>query len=373
MVAYTIRHPMDRIDPDALGEFAAALLEAAGARRRDAEQVAASLVASDLRGHNTHGTFRVPWYIDGFREMDWIDPDGEPTVVTETDVTAVIDANRIFGQVAGRVAIDTAIEKATRAGVGIVGVRDATHLGRIGEWAERAADAGCLATFQVATQGGSTTVAPAGSADRIWSTNPMAWGLPTFDALAFPIVLDMATSQVAHGKIRTRAKAGEPIPEGWTVTETGEPARDAVAFEEEAAGALMPLGGRTAGYKGFGLALMSELFSSFIGDGFVSGQQDLPRSQNIAAMHVIDPTAFTTEAAMVERIESLTDLVRSASYSEDIPVGVGAKDGRGLLPGEPEHRYYVDRVENGIPLEAETREALRTLAVAFDLEDAIPY
>ena len=364
---------MNRIAAEDLEGFAAALFEAAGVRSTDAAQVAESLVAADLRGHNTHGTFRVPWYIDGFKEMDWIDPRGDPEIVAESPVTAVVDANRIFGQVAGRVAVDTAIEKARESGVGIVGVRDATHLGRIGEWAERAADAGCLSMFQVATQGGSTTVGPAGSADRIWSTNPMTWGVPTFGALEFPIVLDMATSQVAHGKIRTRAKAGEPIPEGWTTDEHGEPATDAVAFEDEAEGALLPLGGRTAGYKGFGMALMSELFSGIIGDGFVSGQQDLPRSQNIGAMHVIDPTCFTESAAIVDRVAALTDLIRSADYSDDIPVGVGAKEGRGLLPGEPEHRYYVDRVENGIPLEAETREALRERAIEYGIEDEIPY
>lgn len=363
---------MSGIDSEALEQFASRLLEAAGASPMVAREVAESLVAADLRGNGTHGVFRLPWYVEGIEKLDWIDPNAEPSVESESPITAVVDGNSTFGQVVGRFAVDLACEKAAETGVAVVGVRDATHLGRIGEWAERATESGYLTTLQVATQGGSETVAPAGSAEPLYSTNPIAYGVPTFDALAFPIVLDMATSQVAHGKTRLLEKAGKPIPDEWTTDENGDPVRDAAAFES-GTGALLPLGGRAAGYKGYGLAVVAELFASIIGDGAVSGQQDLDRSQNVAACYVVDPTLFTSVAEIEERIRTFTERIRSASYSTDVPLGHGATDERGLLPGEPEYNYYRERVHDGIPLASGTVEALTDLAVRYGCADETPF
>ena len=363
---------MSRIDAEKLETFAHRLLEQVGATEEVASQVARSLVAADLRGHGTHGVFRIPWYVEGIEELDWINPNATPQIESESESTAIVDGNSTFGQVAGRVAVDVGIGKADRTGIGIVGVRDATHLGRIGEWAERVTDAGYLGTFQVATQGGSETVAPAGSGEPLYSTNPIAYGIPTFDVLEFALVLDIATSQVAHGKIRTLAEADRPIPEEWTTTETGHPVSDAKTFRE-GEGALLPLGGRASGYKGFGLAVMAELFASIIGDGYVSGQQDLERSQNIAAIYIIDPTQFTTEEEIKDRIRVFTERIRSASYSSEVPVGAGAKQERGLLPGEPEYKYRIDRERDGIPLAAETVATLHDLAIEYSIENASPF
>lgn len=364
---------MHTVDPGELEQFVGAILEGVGASPAIADRVADSLVAADLRGQHSHGVFRVPQYIRGIEELGEINPDATSEIVRETPVSAVIDGNYQFGQVCGQRALDLAVRKAEEVGIGVVGIRDATHLGRIGEWAERATESGYLGMFQVAAQGGTETVAPAGSADRRYSTNPIAFGVPTFDALEFPLVLDMATSQVAHGKIRTLAENDEPIPEGWTIGADGEPVTDARAFVEDKEGALLPLGGLTAGYKGHGLSIVTELFAGNIGDGAVFGQQDLPRAQNIGAFYVIDPEIFTSREAFADRVEAFVAWIRSADFREDIPVGDGAKFERGLLPGEPEHRLLVERRENGVPIPDETAAALSERAMAYGATSVDPF
>lgn len=350
---------MPRLDAADLEPFLRDLLTAAEVPESTASAVAESLVAADLRGHGSHGSLRVPLYVDRIRD-DGLEPGADPVVSDRTATTAHIDGNGTFGQVVGRQAVDLLTERA-EGGVAAVGIRNAAHLGRVGEWAERVADDGYLFAAFVNTGGAAQTVTPPGSADRRLSTNPVAFGVPTFDATDFPVVLDMATSQVAHGKVRERTATGEDLPPDWTTDADGNPISDPNAFEA-GAGAMLPLGGRTSGYKGFGLAVVAELFAGIVGDGPVAGQREPPFPENAAMFLAADPLAFTTRASLEDRLAALAAHLASAERREAVPLGPGASGDRALLPGEPEHRTAEERRTSGVPLADGVATSLGDLA-----------
>lgn len=355
---------MSRLNSADLESFLCDLLTAAGVPASSASAVAESLVAADLRAHGSHGSLRVPLYVDRIR-ADGLEPGADPIVNDRTATTAHIDGNGTFGQVVGRQAVDLLSERA-EGGVAAVGIRNAAHLGRVGEWAERVADDGYLFAALVNTGGAAQTVTPPGSADRRLSTNPIAFGVPTFEETDFPVVLDMATSQVAHGKVRERAATGEDLPPGWTTDADGNPISDPDAFEA-GAGAMLPLGGRTSGYKGFGLSVVAELFAGIVGDGPVAGQREPLFPENAAMFVAADPLAFTTRESLEDRLAALAAHLASAERRDAVPLGPGASGDRALLPGEPEHRTAQERRQHGVPLAEGVATSLGDLADELDV------
>ena len=360
---------MPTIDAGALAGYVSRLVAALGTPDEEAERVAASLVGADLRGHASHGSMRVPWY-ERMRDAGELDVEATPTVERDGPVVQV-DGRDGYGQLAGRAVVDALVEATREHGVATAGVVDAAHLGRLGEWAERAAEAGVMVTVYSNTQGGTATVAPPGSATRTLSTNPIAAGVPTFDAAPFDVVLDMATSQVANGKIRARGAAGKDVPAEWTVTADGGSVRDPAAFGA-GAGASLPLGGRTSGYKGFGLAVVSELFAGTVSDGEVVGQRESDWPANAAAFLALDPGQFTAREAHEARVRAIRERVRAAEYVPAVPLGPGAKPEPGCLPGEPEHRLAMDRLADGVPVPERVAADLADVAERHGLADAVP-
>lgn len=176
--------------------------------------------------------------------------------------------------------------------------------------------------FTAFVKGDGKLVAPPGSADRKLSTNPISFGVPTFDVLEFPLFLDMATSQVAHGKIRERSKKGQALPEEWTTMASGDPVTDATAFVD-GAGALLPLGGSVSGYKGFGLSVMGELFASIIGNSPIP-EDRTGEMNNTAAFIAISPTRFSSRAIIESNIETLVDHLRDAESPPELSPGIAA-------------------------------------------------
>lgn len=360
-----------RILTEELVPFAARLTEASGANETVAAQVAESLVAADLRGHRSHGVIRLPMLYRRMIDAGDIDPTATPVVVREADATATVDGKRQFGQVVGRLAVEVATERAEDHGVAAVGIRNATHLGRVGEWAERATERG-LAFFAFVNTGGRVSlVAPPGSADRRLGTNPIAVGVPSFGACEFPIILDMATSQVAHGKITKRAVEGESLPAEWAVADSDEALTDPTAFEA-GEGALLPLGGRTSGYKGFGLGFVAELLAGVFGDALVSGQGTEGFVNNAVLFVAVDPDRFATPETNRARVEALSAYLRSADSAANVPAGPGAQGEKALLPGEAEHRIRNERESEGIPFARETLSLLAELAGDYGVADAVP-
>jgi uncharacterized oxidoreductase len=341
---------MVRVDAGELESFAARLIEAFGSPPRIAGSVAESLVAADLRGHGSHGVRRLatlyPRMIDGGD----LDPAAEPTVDREGPTAAKVDGHRGWGHYTGRRAADLAIEKATDGPVAAVGVRNGAHMGRIGEFAERAAEAGIVLCAYVNTGGAGETMAVPGTTGRDVAVNPYAVGVPTFDALPFPIVLDMATGQVAHGKIMKRALAGKPLPDDWAIDDDGTPLTDAEAFED-GVGAILPLGGAQTGHKGAALSLATELLAGLIGDHAVFGEDEFDMVNNGAAFLAVDPEWFLSRDACRERVGALADHLRSLDYDPELVTPPGKTDDHPVLPGESEHDLRRDREAKGIPMD----------------------
>ncbi len=357
-----------RIDADRLEAFGRAVIAAEGASDTVAADVAGVLVRANLRGHDSHGIARLTLY-DQMIADGTITPAAAPELVAETPTTATVDGNGLFGQAVGGDLMELALDKAETHGLSLVGARNATHLGRIGEWAERATADGYGFVGMVNTQGGGLSVAPPGSTDRRLSTNPLTLGIPTFDALPFDLIYDAATSQVANGKIYEKRAADEPIPKGWTVAADGSHLRDPEAYVEADAGAMLPLGGQTAGYKGFGIATMIEVFAGITGDGPIAGEHDPPWFNNSAWFLVFDPLVFTDRSRLTARIEALAAHLRSATPA-DSP-GPGARGTTAKLPGEPEHETTADRVEHGVPVPAAAVDALNELASELGVDERL--
>ena len=360
---------MISVDVGDLETFARTSLQQFVDDEDDARAIAASLVGSDLAGHRSHGVLRVPSYAN-MVERGWLNPSAEPTLERESPTTARLDARRAFGQLVGRRAVELLTEKARAEGVATVGISDSGHLGRIGEWADAVASEGlCFAAF-VNLEGGAQRIAPPGSADRRLGTNPVAFALPTFDALPFEIVLDMATSQVAHGKIIERDGSEKTLPESWTIETTGEPVDVAAAFED-GVGALLPVGGRDTGHKGYGLAVIAELFAATMGGGSVSTDPEQGWNGNAATFVAIDPERFTDRETMADNVTALRAHLRSADPTDDYETDTNEPYDV-LLPGESEYRTARKYRRNGVPFPEQVLESLRTFAVERDIEDVLP-
>lgn len=361
---------MRTISLDELETFLQTLVAAVGAPDDIAATVTSSLVTADLRGHGSHGVLRITQY-DEMISDGAIDPTARPTVIRAERATASIDGNRAFGYVSGREATAEAVARASEQGIAAVGIRNGTHLGRVGEWAERATGEGfCFMAF-VNTGGGAKSVAPPGTVDERLATNPIAFGVPTYNSLPFPIIYDGATSQVANGKIRKRAVGNEQIPEEWAVMPDSEPL-DAASDFFDGPGVLLPLGGKVTGYKGFGLAIVAELFAGLVGNSSVAGEAD-PKWYNNSAMFVaVDPNRFIDRTTLEHRINALVEHIRSAESAPDLSLSTSASANVYLLPGEPEYRNTRRQQNEGIELEDYVAQALIDLAVEYGIEARIP-
>ncbi|WP_436348519.1 Ldh family oxidoreductase [Natronorubrum sp. FCH18a] len=351
---------MPRVQQSVLEPFTEALLVALDTPRSLAPDVAESLVTADLRGHSSHGVRQlVSKYADEITDGK-IEPSAVPRIEREGEPWALVDGNLAYGQLAGRLAVDTAIERASEHGIGLVSLKRVSHIGRVGEFAERACESG-MAFVGFVSNPGSAWVAPPGSAQRRFSTNPIAIGVPTFGALEFPLVADLSTAQVAHGKIKERAASGESVPDEWLVADSGESMTDPVRFEESGDGAIFPLGGRTAGYKGFNLSVMTELLTANVADGTVSGMSDVIWG-NHATFFVVDLEAVTSPERIAERADAIAEYVRSTDFSADLTPGTAAAGDETLLPGEAEHASTARCRDDGIPFSSADAAALAALA-----------
>jgi hydroxycarboxylate dehydrogenase B len=199
-----------RIEAAALQRVAATIIEAAGSSAEEEDQVAMRLVEANLTGHDSHGVIRVPQYLDAVRKGSVI-PNRRAALLSETEVAAVLDGQFGYGQVVGGQAVQAAIDRASRHGVGLAALRNSGHLGRIGDWAELAAAAGMTSLHFVHVVGVPLRGVPHGGRDPRGTTNPIAIGMPVEGGA--PIVLDFATTAVAEGKVRVARNKGVALPE----------------------------------------------------------------------------------------------------------------------------------------------------------------
>ncbi len=254
-----------RIQAEPLKDFCVQVFQKLDIPEEDARITADVLVTADLRGINSHGVARLRRYVNGLRDgMMLARPEVE--VVTETPVTALIDAGAGLGQPVSYRAMEQAIQKAREYGAGFVTVRNSNHYGIAGYYAMMALEQDCIG---ISMTNAAVLVSPTFGRDAMLGTNPIAVAAPAGDER--PFVLDMATSTVSRGKLEVYNRQEKPIPLGWATDETGTPTTDAGRvlenFKQRAGGGLLPLGGAgelLRGYKGYGLALWVDVFCAIL-------------------------------------------------------------------------------------------------------------
>lgn len=345
--------PTHVIAVETLQKFVSAIFTKAGTSAEEGARIAHHLIGANLTGHDSHGVIRVPRYVQNLQDGD-VFAGQSITVLVDGPTHAVLDGNTGFGQTVGPLAVDFGIAKAKGAGMAIVALRNAGHIGRIGDWGERAAAAGLISIHFVNVNQGEL-VAPFGGTDRRFSTNPVCICVPQPDG-APPLLLDFATSVVAEGKVLVASNGGKPLPEGALIGPDGKFSTDPATLY----GPLEPGGPRLAGngtgairafgeHKGSGLAFMCEILAGVLTGGGTSGPIDVNRTRrritNGMLSIYLDPAHFGAQAFVAEA-RSYADYVKASRCAEGVD--------EVLVPGEPEARTRAERLANGVPLQVDT-------------------
>ncbi|SDU12755.1 Ldh family oxidoreductase [Jiangella alkaliphila] len=343
--------------PADLTAFTTAVLRAAGCSATEAARVASCLVEADARGLPSHGLLRLPLYVSSV-DAGGIVPDAPMTWAHEHGATATLDAGFGFGHTAIELAIERAGELAGRYGCAVVGVRRSTHFGMAAPWVERLAARG-IVTFVLSNTGPS--MAPYGSAEPLLGTNPISIGFPV-DGRP-PVVLDMATSAGAFGRIVAAAKNGDDIPAGWALDAAGAPTTDPEAALK---GVLLPFGE----HKGSGLAIAIELLAAALPGALLSHQITdiwVDPGSRMGTGHLviaIQPGSLTGTGVYTERAVELTDRVASSTLAAGHPAV--------RLPGDVERHQSEAAHAGGVALAESTTEDLDRLAIRFALTHIQP-
>jgi LDH2 family malate/lactate/ureidoglycolate dehydrogenase len=348
------------VDATVLVDWVAAVLARRGVQEAHARTSADVLVAADVQGIDSHGVARLPAYLRRL-ETGATATRGEPRVDRSGGATACVDGANLMGPAVAEFAMAEAIDRCRAAGAGLVAVRNSNHFGIAGYYARTAASQGLIG---FACTNAGPRVAPTGANQPFFGTNPFAVAVP--GPTDPPLVVDMATSAVATGKLEIARRAGNSIPEGWGVDEHGSPTTDPDALSR--GGWLLPLGSfpHLSSHKGFALALLVDVFAGLLANGpYAHGVQNLmftDASQSARVGHfmmAIDPGQFGDPevfAAMVTAM--LDDLHGLPRTNPDTPV---------VTPGEPEWRCEQGRRRDGIPLRAPVLAALQDIAEDLSL------
>jgi len=341
------------VPSESLRKVTAAIFTRAGCAESEATTIARHLVESNLVGHDSHGVIRVPYYIDWLRAGK-VRANQSISVVFENPVVAVVDGNFGFGQVIGEQATALGIKKCKGNAVAVIGLRNSGHLGRIGDWAIQAADAGLVSMHFINTSGGGILVAPFGGTDRRLSANPIAAGIPV--AGARPMIIDMSTCVIAEGKIKVALNKGQALAAGAIIDGHGQPTTDPAAFYAQPLGAILTI----AGHKGYVLSVLCEaLAGSMTGSG--SSHPSNPTADRVVnGMFSIflDPKTIAG-AAFGGDIERLIGWVKASP-----PTTPG---GTILMPGEIEDATRAQRLKQGIEMDQATWSQLIGVAESVGL------
>jgi hydroxycarboxylate dehydrogenase B len=347
---------MVTVPHERLREIGARVLTAAGAAPADARVVGDHLVEANLRGHDSHGIGMLPQYVRAIRG-GIVDPTAHAAIEDRGGGVLAVDGRRGLGQVVANEALAAGMERARATGVALVSLRNAAHVGRVGDYAERAAEAGLVSVHFVNVVGHPGLVAPFRGTDARFSTNPFCVALPP--ARGKPaLVLDFATSVVALGKVRVARNRGERVEEGALLDAEGRPTTDPEVMFTEPRGAIRAFGL----HKGYGLALACELLAGALtGGGTLSSvpfAQD--RITNNMLSFVVDPTRLPGAARLEEEIAAAIDHVKASPPADPgLPV---------LVAGEPELLCRTRRLAGGIPVEQATWDELRAAAASVGVE-----
>jgi LDH2 family malate/lactate/ureidoglycolate dehydrogenase len=329
------------------------ILTAVGAGPADAARVVDSLIYSDRRGVGTHGLIRLKFYVDRVR-AGGIAPDATVELVRETEATALLDSGNGFGAVATTKVLELAIEKASRAGAGIVAARNMNHFGAAAYYATMAAERQMVGMVMTNV---TASMAPTGGKEVTVGNNPIAFAFPSSDPS--PLIFDAATSRSSWGALLRAAQRGEALVPDAFLDAEGAPSREPDAVLE--GGSLLPI----EGYKGYGLALCIALLTGVLAGGEFDAEiahpyRDLSARGGNSVLAVVFPTAgFAGAEAFARRVGELSATIRSG------PTAVGVE--RIMVPGDREDAT-ARAAGDTISLEAETVEQIEALGVELGLE-----
>jgi LDH2 family malate/lactate/ureidoglycolate dehydrogenase len=338
-----------------LGElraFCARLLCAAGLDGATAELVADSLVDAEARDIRSHGVLRTRIYAERLR-AGMLDPHAVPRVVKDSPGGVLVDAGNAIGHVGAGYGVRLAMERAAGRAVSVVGVRNSNHCGTLAYFVRQATARGLVL---LATSNAPPTMVYHGGRSRAVGTNPLAIGIP--NPAGTPIVIDMATSATARGKIIVADQLGATIPPGWAVDRDGQPTTDPGRALD---GSVLPF----AGPKGSGLAMIVDLLCGGLLAGVTGGQigdmyTDWDRPQRVSHLFIaIDPDAFLGRAAFADQVAGFVDRVHG------LPPAAGVQ--RVLVPGEVEEAARRRAERDGVALPAAVLADLRRLATELEV------
>lgn len=345
-----VRPPVT-VDAAKLRAYVASMFHAAGMSKRAADTMGEALVDADLTGRASHGVLQSEAYLPRLKNKS-ISTRETGDVVLDREAVAVLDARHMLGHLAADQAMALAIGKAKKFGVAAVAVRNGAHFGAASRYVITAAKAGCIGVAMC----NSRPVMPApGGASPMVGTNPLAIAMPTAKEPA--LVLDMATTEGTVGRLRVAAKAGKQIPPTWAVDVNGTPTTDP---NEALKGMLLPAGGA----KGFGLALMIDLFSGLLSSGawgdHIPPMRDLSRAPSTSYFFIaLDIEHFRPLMGFLDEAQVAADRVRGSTLAPG--------SDKVTTPGE---RSFGLRNKNGdkVKIEAATLDVLATLAAEFGVK-----
>ena len=329
-----------------LDDFCMTAFKKLGFKKSECRIITDVLIMSDKFGIESHGMQRLVRYHKGI-EKGIIKVDAKPEIVTETPVSAVIDANDAMGQVVGKAAMELAIAKAKTSGIGIVSVRNSNHYGIAGYYAKLACDAGLIGFS--GTNSEAIMVPTFGRLAMIGS-NPIAISMP---ADPYPFFFDASTTVVTRGKLEMYNKMEKPLPDGWALNKDGNPSSDAADvlsnIVAKNGGGIMPLGGseeQLGSHKGYGNGMICEIFSSIISMGTTSNYCMKGRSGICHFFAAIDPKIFGDPAEIREHFSTFLKELRESPKAEG--------HDRIYTHGEKEIFATEDRKKNGVPVNENT-------------------
>jgi len=348
------------IDHSDLHGIALRVFEAAGSEPDEAGIIADHLIEANLRGHDSHGVGLIPNYLRNLANGTVV-ANRKGRIVSEDGSLIVYDGERAWGQVAAREATMAGIAKARETGVAVVALRNPHHIGRVGTYGEICAEAGLVSFHFVNVTDARPAVAPWRGTDARFSTNPVCIAIPGPEPER-PIILDMATSVVAMGKVRVARNKGEQLKPGILLDGEGQPTTDPGAMYREPRGAVLTFGE----HKGYALAFVCEMLAGALcGSGTMRPErQGAGTATNGMLTIVIDPSRLVDRAWLAQEVAAMTQYITaSPPRRPDEPV---------LIPGDPERRTRAERVANGVPVDDETWREITLAARGINVLVEIP-
>ena len=348
------------IHSEPLNNFSTAIFVAGGATEQDARITAEHLVLANLKGHDSHGVGMIPSYVHSLLQNK-LQINAHSKIVHEHGAVTLVDGQCGLGQVVAKEAMEVAIAKAKKLGLASVGLRNAHHIGRIGTYGEQCAAANLVSIHFVNVIGHLPIVSPFGGLESRLQTNPFCCAVPRVGKL--PIVLDMATSVIAAGKVRVAFNWGNDVREGALIDHAGKATTDPSALFKAPRGSLLPFGL----HKGSGLAFICEL----LGGALVAQKTIHPENQkggvsiNNMLTLAIDPVVFGGTQRFEAEVEAMIDYMHTTTPLEE--------SGSVLVAGEPEQQILETRTMEGIPIDDKTWSELLNAAQSVGLSsEAIP-